>query len=117
MRYRILEGAVRVLSALRSHMARSLKEQAPEMATTRHHYTGVTLGDEYTDEVHGIKGRATAVYEFLHGCARVQIEYVDGDGNITDHVFDIGQLVHVDTGKKLRARTAPPSHADGAVAG
>lgn len=94
-----------------------------EPLTRPHPTTGVILGEMYRDDLHGLEGRATEVYEFLHGCARVCIEYVNGDGDVKSHTFDIGQLVHVRTGERLTARrwsmrnSKPPAAADGAVAG
>jgi len=82
---------------------------------TRIHSTGVILGDDYEDTVHKKRGTATSVTEYLHGCARVCIEYVNSDDDVAEFHCDIGQLKHVRTKRNLSPRKNPA--AEGAVAG
>jgi len=82
----------------------------------RLHSTGIVLGDTYEDEVHGKVGIATIVSEFLHGCARVTLEYVNGDEDICEATFDIGQLKHQRTGRVMSARRVVED-SDAAVSG
>lgn len=88
------------------------------MTTTRTHpTTGIKLGEKYRDQVHGSVGTATSVTEYLHGCARVCIEWINADDEVVERYVDIAQLTHVETNTPMHARPAPPPHADGAVAG
>ncbi len=48
---------------------------------------GVTIGKRYRDRVLGIEGVVASRTEFLTGCARVGLEYIDPDGDIqTTHL-------------------------------
>lgn len=71
---------------------------------TRVTSTGIVLGETYIDDVHSIKGIATSVSLFLHGCSRVCLEYIDADGKIAEQYFDIGQLTHQKTKTKPGAK-------------
>lgn len=59
----------------------------------------VTLGSRYKDKIHGIKGVATARTEYLTGCTRVALEYVEG-GKIEVVWFDEPQLELVEERKE-----------------
>lgn len=61
----------------------------------------IDLGDKAKDRVSGFAGIVTAVYRYLNGCRRVQIDpdYLDKDGKTIDgKVFDIEQLELVSAG-------------------
>jgi hypothetical protein len=54
----------------------------------------IKLGETYTDTITGFSGVATARYEFLYGCVRVQLEGRSGDsGDPKELVFDEQRLV------------------------
>ena len=48
----------------------------------------VTLGSKYRDKVHGCEGVAVVRSEYLTGCARVNLEYVNKDGELKNYHFD-----------------------------
>ncbi len=64
------------------------------------------MGEKYRDTLHDREGTAIAVYEYLHGCARINLEWKKEDGSLDSAVFDIGQLVHAETGE-APARVGP----------
>lgn len=48
----------------------------------------IRLGETYLDQVHGVKGKATAVCVFLTGPSRVCLEWVDDQGAVQEHWLD-----------------------------
>ena len=86
------------------------------MSQRTHDDKEVVLGRKYKDIIHGIEGTAMARYEFLMGCDRILVEYVEG-GKIENQTFDVMQLVEAtddDVVAERRAtggpaRQAPPS--------
>lgn len=56
----------------------------------------LTLGNRYSDPISGWEGTATARYEYLNGCVRVELSGADKDGKPDAYVFDVQQLVAVD---------------------
>lgn len=69
----------------------------------------IKLGEEYKDIQTGIKGIATAVYFYLHGCERVNLEVVK-DGEIKEYTFDSPRMVSVKTNIKATTnRTGGPA--------
>jgi len=62
--------------------------------------TDIVLGEEYRDELSGYTGQATAVYFYISGCERVELEAFDSKRNeLKSAIFDAGRLIHVATGK------------------
>ena len=62
----------------------------------------VKLGERYRDTVSGFEGTATAVYFFLHGCERVQLENWQAQaGELRELSFDAPRLVHVETKREV----------------
>jgi len=58
--------------------------------------TGVTLGERYRDVVSGWEGVATARYEYMNGCVRIEISGSDKDGKPESFVFDVQQIEAVE---------------------
>jgi hypothetical protein len=54
--------------------------------------TTIELGRLYRDTVSGWEGTATARYEYMNGCVRVEISSHDKDGKPEAFVFDIQQV-------------------------
>lgn len=67
----------------------------------------IIMGQQYRDTITGFEGQATAIYEYLHGCTRVNLSgrKVDANGNAepVEYAFDSPQLVHVETGDQVVA--------------
>lgn len=57
--------------------------------------TAQDLGNTYRDPISGWEGVATARYEYLNGCVRVELSAADKDGKPDSFVFDHEQLVQV----------------------
>lgn len=70
----------------------------------------VKLGDKYRDKVSGWEGVATARYEYMNGCVRIEISHHDKDGKPESFVFDIQQIeaVKAEPVKVLRRATGGP---------
>jgi hypothetical protein len=58
----------------------------------------VVLGARYRDKVSGWAGIATARYEYLNGCRRIELGGHDEHGKPDAHVFDVQQLEFIDAG-------------------
>lgn len=58
--------------------------------------SAVVLGDRYRDRVSGWEGTATARYEYLNGCVRIELSAADKDGKPESFVFDVQQIEPVD---------------------
>ncbi len=58
--------------------------------------TTITLGTTYKDKISGWTGVATARYEYLYGCVRIELSGCDKDGKPTGFVFDEEQIVDVE---------------------
>jgi len=56
----------------------------------------VILGERYRDVVSGWEGVATARYEYMNGCVRIEISGADKDGKPEGFVFDIQQIEAVE---------------------
>ena len=52
----------------------------------------VILGERYRDVVSGWEGVATARYEYMNGCVRIELGGADKDGKPESFVFDVQQL-------------------------
>ena len=72
----------------------------------------VKLGRQYEDKVSGFKGIATARYEFLNKCVRIQLT-----GRVTEEgkepkelVFDQEQLVEIGEGVTTEAKPTGGGH-------
>lgn len=52
----------------------------------------IILGRRYRDTISGWTGVATARYEYMNGCVRIELSGVDKDGKPDGHVFDIQQI-------------------------
>jgi hypothetical protein len=71
--------------------------------------TDIKLGEKYEDKQTGIKGIATAVIFYQHGCERVDLETVVA-GKIESYGFDAPRLTHVETQKVASTtRTGGPA--------
>lgn len=55
----------------------------------------ITLGNKYRDKVSGWEGIATARYEYMNGCVRIEISGADKDGKPEGFVFDVHQVEEV----------------------
>lgn len=64
----------------------------------------VKLGERYKDKVTGFEGIATARYEFLHGCTRINLEGEAQDGEAKSEAFDAPRLVEVDSGDEITSK-------------
>lgn len=58
--------------------------------------TDVILGGRYRDHVSGWEGTATARYEYMNGCVRIEISGADKDGKPESFVFDVQQIEPVE---------------------
>jgi hypothetical protein len=69
----------------------------------------IKLGHEVECIVTGFKGRAVGLYEYLHGCLRVNVQPVlDSEGKIpTDAVLDAPQLKIIGEDTVVNAEPAP----------
>lgn len=56
------------------------------------------LGAKYRDTVSGWEGIATARFEYLNGCVRVDLSGADDKGAPISYVFDVEQVELVDAG-------------------
>jgi hypothetical protein len=72
----------------------------------------IKLGAEYEDKVSGFRGIATARYEFLNKCVRVQLtaRQVEEGKKPLDLVFDREQLVKVGKGIRTKAKKTGGGH-------
>lgn len=71
----------------------------------------IKLGKKYRDRVSGWEGIATARYEYMNGCVRVELSGADKDGHPKGHVFDSEQIELVPAAKTVkveRKRTGGP---------
>ena len=69
----------------------------------------IKLGELYEDKQTGIKGHATGLFFYQHGCERVNIEVVVA-GKIEEYSFDAPRLTHVETQKvATTTRTGGPA--------
>ena len=57
--------------------------------------TKVKLGNKYTENVHGRVGKATALCDYLTGCTRVCLEWLDKDGKVEDVWVDVTQIKEI----------------------
>ena len=62
----------------------------------------LTLGERYRDKTTGIEGHLVAVYFYEHACERACIRFVNGQGEVVEHVFDAPELVAVSDGRTPR---------------
>lgn len=67
----------------------------------------VTLGKRYRDTVSGWEGMATARYEYLNGCIRVELSGADATMKPYSAVFDVQQLEVVKTSDHAIPRGEP----------
>ncbi len=58
----------------------------------------IELGKEYRDTISGVKGIATARYEYLYGCVRIHLEW-GAETELKSEIFDEQRLVAVETDK------------------
>jgi len=58
--------------------------------------TEVILGQKYRDSVSGWVGVATARYEYMNGCVRIELSGADKDGKPDGYVVDIQQVEEVE---------------------
>lgn len=65
----------------------------------------IKLGKRYRDSVSGWEGVATARYEYLNGCVRIELGDHDKDGEPKAFVFDESQIVDAETAEKLTGFT------------
>lgn len=56
----------------------------------------IVLGEKYRDTVSGWEGIATARYEYMNGCIRIEISGADKDGKPEGFVFDVHQVERVE---------------------
>lgn len=70
----------------------------------------IKLGERYRDTVSGWEGIATARYEYMNGCVRIEISAKDKDGKPEGFVFDHQQIEAAkgDTVKVERRATGGP---------
>lgn len=59
----------------------------------------VVLGRKYRDTVSGWEGTATARYQYMNGCIRIEIAGADKDGKPESFVFDVQQIEELDAPK------------------
>jgi len=63
--------------------------------------TEIELGQKYRDTATGFEGTASAVYFFQHGCERVNLKGLNGQGELVEYVFDAPELEHRESGRKV----------------
>ncbi|SLC05104.1 Uncharacterised protein [Mycobacteroides abscessus subsp. massiliense] len=63
--------------------------------------TEIELGQKYRDIATGFEGTASAVYFFQHGCERVNLKGLNGQGELVEYVFDAPELEHQASGLKV----------------
>lgn len=68
------------------------------MARKQKYESDIELGKKYEDKQTGIKGTATAIIFYQHGCERVDLETVVA-GKIESYGFDSPRLTSVETGE------------------
>lgn len=69
--------------------------------------TTIVLGNRYRDSVSGWEGVATARYEYMNGCVRIELAATDKDGAPKSYVFDQEQVIAVDAPPVERAPKVP----------
>jgi hypothetical protein len=57
----------------------------------RHKELGIEFGKQYRDKPSGIVGRATAFYQYEHGCEHVVLEYVK-EGEIKSITVEVPRV-------------------------
>lgn len=67
----------------------------------------IKLGNRYRDSVSGWEGTATARYDYMNGCTRIELAAKDKDGAPVSYVFDIEQMVVVDAPPVQRSAPSP----------
>ncbi|ADD80861.1 gp075 [Rhodococcus phage ReqiDocB7] len=60
--------------------------------------TDIILGERYLDKQTGIRGVATSIHFYQHGCERVTIETMV-EGALKEYTFDSPRLTNVNTGE------------------
>ena len=69
------------------------------------------LGEWYKDSITGFEGKCIGLFNYLHGCTRVQLagKKVDSEGNTepVDYVFDEPQLTTLDNKPVKNSRGNP----------
>lgn len=68
--------------------------------------TDIKHGRRYRDRATGFEGTATAVYFFEHGCERVNLKGLNGQGEVVEYVFDAPELEDAET--RVRVQTKVP---------
>lgn len=63
--------------------------------------TEVELGQKYRDTATGFEGTASAIYFFQHGCERVALKALNGNGELVESVFDAPELEQLTSGRKV----------------
>lgn len=78
----------------------------------------VVMGQEYTDVLTGIKGKAVAVYIYVTGCDQVCLLYTTGkrgEEKVEHHTVDASRLLELqEKSSSKRVRPGGPSKAVGA---
>lgn len=54
--------------------------------------TNVKFGTRYRDKATGFEGTATSVVFFEHGCERVLVKGINGQGEVVEYYFDAPEL-------------------------
>lgn len=65
------------------------------------------LGNRYRDAVSKWEGVATARYEYMNGCVRVELSGCDKDGKPDSFAFDVEQVEPVDAPPVERSNPKP----------
>ncbi len=71
--------------------------------------TKIILGNKYTETTHGRTGKATAICQYITGCARVCLEWLDKDGKVDEVWIDVTQVKEITVPNKPGGpQKAPP---------
>ena len=65
----------------------------------------VQLGKKYKDIVHGIEGVAVTYCNYLTGCDRVSLDYIDKNGNLKSHFVDVTRCEEITKFKQIKIPT------------
>lgn len=63
----------------------------------------IVLGEEYVDKQTGFSGHAVAVVFYQHGCERVTLKGLNGNGEIVEYGFDAPEIRHKASGQPVKA--------------
>jgi len=81
------------------------------MASCQEYRSEIQLKERYRDIATGFKGTAVALTFWQHGCERVTLKGINGNGEVVEFAFDAPEVELVTTGEAVNlveAKTGGP---------